>query len=79
MASHSCVVTWITHCAAAFVKPPVTFWQVTGELEPTAGRVRRNPRLRVATFTQHHVDQLDWTKTPLQFLAASVKGAERAG
>lgn len=34
------------------------------------GNIYRNPRLRIGYFSQHHVEQLDMTKTSLQILAA---------
>ncbi|KAJ2725411.1 ATP-binding cassette, regulator of translational elongation [Coemansia sp. Benny D115] len=34
-----------------------------GKLEPTSGMVHRHGRLRIAYFSQHHVDQLDVTLT----------------
>jgi len=38
-----------------------------GEIEPISGMVKKNQKVRVSRFTQHHVDQLDLKKTPLQF------------
>lgn len=31
---------------------------LTGEVEPTSGEVRRNPRLRVGVYNQHFVDKV---------------------
>ncbi|KAL4515714.1 hypothetical protein Ndes2437B_g07137 [Nannochloris sp. 'desiccata'] len=42
---------------------------ISGTLEPTKGRVYRNPKLRLAIFSQHHVDGLDLALTPLQYMA----------
>lgn len=39
-----------------------------GHLEPLAGRVERNGNCRMATFTQHHMDQLNLQQTPLEYL-----------
>lgn len=39
-----------------------------GDLIPLDGQVIRNNKLRCAIFTQHHLDQLDFTKTPLQIM-----------
>ena len=39
---------------------------ILGELEATSGHVTRNARLRMGRFSQHHVDQLDLDKTPLE-------------
>ena len=38
-----------------------------GEISPSKGQLNRNGRLRVAYFTQHHMDQLDLNMSPLQF------------
>jgi ATP-binding cassette subfamily F protein 3 len=40
---------------------------LTGELECTTGHIKINPKVRISKFTQHHVDQLDLKKTPLQW------------
>jgi ATP-binding cassette subfamily F protein 3 len=40
-----------------------------GKLDPSSGIVQANARLRIAYFTQHHVDALDLTQSPIQFLA----------
>ncbi|KAG6857672.1 hypothetical protein H0H87_010241 [Tephrocybe sp. NHM501043] len=47
---------------------------LTGELNPMAGHVTRNGRLRIGYFAQHHVDSLDPTMTPVQFLASKFPG-----
>lgn len=47
---------------------------LTGELRPQAGHVNRNGRLRVGYFSQHHVDMLIPTMTPVQFLASKFPG-----
>lgn len=47
---------------------------LTGELRPMAGHVNRNGRLRVGYFSQHHVDTLISTMTPVQFLASKFPG-----
>lgn len=41
---------------------------MTGDLEPTSGEVRRNPRLRIGRYSQHFVDTLPLDKTPVAFL-----------
>ena len=51
---------------------------MTGVLEPTAGSVTRNPKARIATFSQHAVDGLDLALSPLdalcrKFAATNVK------
>ena len=39
---------------------------LTGDLVPTSGAVRAHPHLRLAVYTQHFVDLLDLTMTPLE-------------
>eukprot|EP00521_Asterionellopsis_glacialis_P007507 CAMPEP_0195284274 /NCGR_PEP_ID=MMETSP0707-20130614/2524_1 /TAXON_ID=33640 /ORGANISM="Asterionellopsis glacialis, Strain CCMP134" /LENGTH=1069 /DNA_ID=CAMNT_0040343593 /DNA_START=15 /DNA_END=3224 /DNA_ORIENTATION=+ len=41
---------------------------LTGEVEPTKGSVRRNPRLRMGIYNQHFVDRLPMSKTPVEHL-----------
>eukprot|EP00522_Entomoneis_paludosa_P003305 CAMPEP_0172471518 /NCGR_PEP_ID=MMETSP1065-20121228/67857_1 /TAXON_ID=265537 /ORGANISM="Amphiprora paludosa, Strain CCMP125" /LENGTH=1007 /DNA_ID=CAMNT_0013229621 /DNA_START=113 /DNA_END=3136 /DNA_ORIENTATION=+ len=41
---------------------------LTGEVDPTRGDVRRNPRLRMGIYNQHFVDKLPMDKTPVEFL-----------
>ncbi|CAL1697017.1 unnamed protein product [Somion occarium] len=45
-----------------------------GDLKPFAGHVSQNGRLRIGYFAQHHVDNLDPTMTPVQFLASKFPG-----
>ena len=40
---------------------------LAGDLVPQSGSVRPNPHLRMARFTQHAVDSLDLSATPLAF------------
>ncbi|KAK0506421.1 P-loop containing nucleoside triphosphate hydrolase protein [Armillaria luteobubalina] len=47
---------------------------LTGELRPFSGHVTQNGRLRVGYFAQHHVDSLDPTMSPVQFLASKFPG-----
>ncbi|KAG8801063.1 hypothetical protein FRB91_010051 [Serendipita sp. 411] len=47
---------------------------LTGELEPQAGQLNRNGRLRIGYFAQHHVDQLDPTVSSVAFLASKFPG-----
>ncbi|KAI8580334.1 hypothetical protein K450DRAFT_238028 [Umbelopsis ramanniana AG] len=47
---------------------------LTGDLRPQSGLVNRNGRLRIAYFTQHHIDQLDLTKSPVGFMADKFPG-----
>jgi len=39
-----------------------------GQLEPDKGEVKINRKLRIARFTQHHIDQLDLNVTPIEHL-----------
>ncbi|KAK8805426.1 hypothetical protein WA158_002082, partial [Blastocystis sp. Blastoise] len=39
---------------------------IMGELNPTEGLISRNPKLRIAYFAQHHVDQMDFLLTPME-------------
>jgi ATP-binding cassette subfamily F protein 3 len=41
---------------------------LAGELKPTLGEVKQHHRLRIGYFSQHTVDQLDLSLTPLQHL-----------
>jgi ATP-binding cassette subfamily F protein 1 len=41
---------------------------LTGEVDPTEGEVRRNPRLRMGIYNQHFVDRLPMSKTPVEHL-----------
>ncbi len=50
-----------------------------GELDPTKGIVQRHGRLRIAYFSQHHMDALESTDrsvsvSPVSFLAARYPG-----
>lgn len=47
---------------------------MSGELHPTEGEVRRKPQARIAVVNQHHADQLDLDKSPLEFMRASFPG-----
>eukprot|EP01123_Difflugia_compressa_P011791 TRINITY_DN4817_c0_g2_i1.p1 TRINITY_DN4817_c0_g2~~TRINITY_DN4817_c0_g2_i1.p1 ORF type:complete len:258 (-),score=50.49 TRINITY_DN4817_c0_g2_i1:13-786(-) len=42
---------------------------ILGELKPTLGEILRNHSLRVAKFSQHFVDQLNMTDTPVEYIA----------
>jgi len=43
-------------------------------LEPTSGKIEFNRHARVAYFTQHHMDLLDPSLTPVEFLQQKFKG-----
>jgi ATP-binding cassette subfamily F protein 3 len=42
---------------------------LAGELDPVSGFVQRNPRLRLAYFSQHVTDSLDVERNPCQILS----------
>merc|ERR1719305_1609447 len=41
---------------------------MTGEIVPIEGQVQKNPHLRIGRYNQHSHDQLDLTKTPIEFM-----------
>jgi len=41
---------------------------ILGDLEPLFGKVDRNRSCRIASFTQHHVDQLDLSLSPIEMI-----------
>jgi len=45
-----------------------------GALQPTAGIISQNPRLRVGYFAQHHVDALDLNTSAVSFMAKKYHG-----
>jgi ATP-binding cassette, subfamily F, member 3 len=45
-----------------------------GDLQPTSGDQKRNGKLRVGFFTQHHIDQLDLSVSSVEFLAHKFPG-----
>ncbi|ORZ18051.1 P-loop containing nucleoside triphosphate hydrolase protein [Absidia repens] len=47
---------------------------LTEENKPMSGLVHRNGRLRIAYFTQHHIDQLDLSKSAVGFMAEKFPG-----
>ncbi|KAG2521975.1 hypothetical protein JM18_006330 [Phytophthora kernoviae] len=47
-----------------------------GKLRASNGSVTMNPRLRVATFSQHHVDSLDLSKSAVQNMKEMFPGHE---
>ncbi|WVQ76049.1 hypothetical protein IAR50_005685 [Cryptococcus sp. DSM 104548] len=47
---------------------------LTGDLQPITGRATHNSRCRIAYFTQHFVNQLDMTVSPVAFLQAKFPG-----
>ncbi|KAG6373089.1 P-loop containing nucleoside triphosphate hydrolase protein [Boletus reticuloceps] len=47
---------------------------LTGELAPLGGELKKNGRLRIGYFAQHHVDTLNPAMSPVQFLASKFPG-----
>ena len=47
---------------------------LTGSQEPQSGIVHRHGRLRIALFSQHHVDQLTLGQSPVHFLMSKFPG-----
>lgn len=41
---------------------------LSGDLTPTEGEVNKNRRLRVATYSQHNCEQLDYEQSGIEFL-----------
>jgi ATP-binding cassette subfamily F protein 3 len=48
---------------------------LAGRLEPTAGTVRRGPRLRVGYFAQHQAEELTEAETPIAHMALALPRA----
>ncbi|KNC97004.1 uncharacterized protein SPPG_07820 [Spizellomyces punctatus DAOM BR117] len=49
---------------------------MTGQVEPQKGMVSRHGRLRIALFSQHHVDQLELGASSVQFLQSKFPGMQ---
>ncbi|KAL8216610.1 hypothetical protein R6Q57_023447 [Mikania cordata] len=47
---------------------------ISGELRPTSGTVFRSAKVRIAVFSQHHVDGLDLTSNPLLYMMRCFPG-----
>ncbi|BBN17941.1 ATP-binding cassette, subfamily F, member 3 [Marchantia polymorpha subsp. ruderalis] len=47
---------------------------ISGELEPISGSIFRSAKVRMAVFSQHHVDGLDLSSTPLLYMAKCFPG-----
>ncbi|ODV96810.1 hypothetical protein PACTADRAFT_48620 [Pachysolen tannophilus NRRL Y-2460] len=41
---------------------------MTGQLQPQSGRVSKHTHIKMGVYSQHSADQLDLTKTPLEFV-----------
>eukprot|EP00029_Vermamoeba_vermiformis_P006136 TRINITY_DN2324_c0_g1_i1.p1 TRINITY_DN2324_c0_g1~~TRINITY_DN2324_c0_g1_i1.p1 ORF type:complete len:697 (-),score=231.17 TRINITY_DN2324_c0_g1_i1:12-2102(-) len=50
---------------------------ITEDLKPTSGYVVKSSRLRLAKFSQHHVEQLDLDLSPVQFLQRHYPGKDQ--
>ena len=50
---------------------------MAGELNPSMGDIRPHGHLKMGRFTQHFVDVLDLSKTPLEFFEATYPGDPR--
>jgi ATP-binding cassette subfamily F protein 3 len=48
-----------------------------GELEVTDGYITRNSKVKVAKFSQHHVDHLNLKQTALEFMQTKFPGVEK--
>jgi ATP-binding cassette subfamily F protein 1 len=49
---------------------------LVGEVEPTTGYIRRNPKLRVGIYNQHFVDKLPMASSPVEYLRNSFQGLD---
>ncbi|KAF3434224.1 hypothetical protein FNV43_RR25327 [Rhamnella rubrinervis] len=47
---------------------------IAGELQPSSGTVFRSAKVRIAVFSQHHVDGLDLSSNPLLYLMRCYPG-----
>lgn len=47
---------------------------IAGELQPTSGTVFRSAKVRIAVFSQHHVDGLDLSSNPLLYMMRCFPG-----
>ncbi|KAI3707138.1 hypothetical protein L6452_25390 [Arctium lappa] len=47
---------------------------ISGELQPSSGTVFRSAKVRIAVFSQHHVDGLDLTSNPLLYMMRCFPG-----
>lgn len=47
---------------------------ISGELQPTSGTVFRSAKVRMAVFSQHHVDGLDLSSNPLLYMMRCYPG-----
>lgn len=55
-----------------------TFLKVLNEeLKPLTGTINKNPKVRIAKFSQHHMDQLKPQQTPLEHMQSHYPGADK--
>ncbi|XP_042480877.1 ABC transporter F family member 3 [Macadamia integrifolia] len=47
---------------------------ISGDLQPTSGTVFRSAKVRIAVFSQHHVDGLDLSSNPLLYMMRCFPG-----
>ena len=56
-------------CTIAGIGKSTLLGLISGTLEPTSGHITRNSSVRMATFSQHHMDGLELHLSPLQYFA----------
>ncbi|KAJ1606052.1 ABC transporter ATPase [Cryptosporidium canis] len=49
---------------------------IMGQLSPTKGMIKRDPKIRIGYFAQHHIDSLDLTLNSIQQLQARYPGSD---
>ncbi|OII73441.1 ABC transporter-like protein [Cryptosporidium ubiquitum] len=49
---------------------------IMGQLNPTKGMIKRDPKIRIGYFAQHHIDSLDLTLNSIQQLQARYPGSD---
>lgn len=47
---------------------------ISGDLQPSSGTIFRSAKVRIATFSQHHVDGLDLSSNPLLYMMRCFPG-----
>jgi len=51
---------------------------ISGKLQASSGIVERSPKLRIAAFSQHHVDGMDLSLTPLEYFLSTIESVSRS-
>lgn len=51
---------------------------LSGELNPTNGKIQKHQNLRIAHFTQHHVQQLNLSQSPLEHFLQAFPGTKES-